>query len=106
MSKAKKVWLAAAGILMALGLVTVGVALAVGGGELMAPDGADTGYISHSYEISGDFDSIDILAQREDIELVLTDGACRVVCQEAEDSRHTAQVQNGTLRIAPAEREK
>lgn len=72
----------------------------------MAPDGADTGYISHSYEISGDFDSIDILAQREDIELVLTDGACRVVCQEVEDSRHTAQVQNGALRIAPAEREK
>lgn len=103
MSKTKKVWLTVAGILTALGLVTVGIALAAGGGDGQQPGGTD--YVSHSYEISGDFDGIDILAQREDIELVLTDGVCRVVCQEAEDSRHTVQVQNGTLRIA-AEREK
>lgn len=109
MSKTKKVWLTVAGILTALGLVTVGIALAAGGGDREQPGGTDnvnhSNYVSHSYEISGDFDGIDILAQREDIELVLTDGVCRVVCQEAENSRHTVQVQSGTLRIA-AEREK
>lgn len=98
MSKATKIWLFTATVLVALGLIIFAGVMANYDwdfGEL-----STVTYVTNTYETNGEFDKISINVDTTEIEFVPTeDESCSIVCFEAEKVKHSATVQNGTLII-------
>lgn len=95
MSTTKKL-LISAGVLVALGLLLFVIALTVGGWDFT---NLNTGkFETNTYTIEEDFDSISIHTQTADVVFLPSeDGACRVVCYEEQNLKHTVAVEDGTL---------
>lgn len=98
MNKTTKTWLITAASLAVAGLI-----LFVGSMVAYDWDFTNLGtvkYETNTYEVSGSFDRITIDVDTTKIEFAPShDGRCSVVCLEAENVRHSAAVQNGTLAI-------
>lgn len=98
MKKSAKIWLAAAGVLVLLGLGILTAALALTGWDFAA---LSTGqFETNTHEIGDKIHSISMETDTADIVfLPSADGVCRVVCHERETQRHAVDMQNGTLEI-------
>ena len=98
MKTATRVWL-----IIAACLVLIGGAIFVGGMRLAHWDFASFGsnkLVTNTYVISDSFRSISIEGETEDIAFLRSDdGRCRVMFYESEQQKHTAVVQDGTLKI-------
>lgn len=98
MSKAAKVWLMIAAV-----LVLTGSGLFVGVMCKLNWDFSKLStvkYIRNSHEISQSFDRISVDTEEADVRFVLSeDGRCRVECREEEKAIHTVTVRDGTLKI-------
>ena len=98
MSKATKLWLFTATVLVALGLIIFAGVMANYDWDFS--ELSTVTYVTNTYETNGEFDKISINVDTTEIEFVPTeDESCRIVCFEAEKVKHSATVQNGTLII-------
>jgi len=105
MSKTTKIWLIIATALVALGaMIFVGV---------MAQYDWDftklstVTYVTNTYEVSDEFDKISINVDTTEIEFAPTENeTCSIVSFEAEQVKHSATVQNGTLIISTVDTRK
>lgn len=98
MSKAVKIWLIVAAVLVALGGILFTGAMFANGWDFNSL--STVTYTTNTYEVDGDFKNISIDVDTTEIEFVPADnGQCRIVCFEDEKVRHSASVQNGTLVI-------
>ena len=105
MSKTTKIWL-----ITATALVTLGAILFAG---VMAQYDWDftklstVKYVTNTYEVHGEFDKISINVDTTEIEFVPTENeTCSIVSFEAEQVKHSATVQNGTLIIGTVDTRK
>ena len=105
MSKTTKIWL-----ITATALVTLGAILFAG---VMAQYDWDftklstVTYTTNTYEVSDEFDKISINVDTTEIEFVPTENeTCSIVSFEAEQVKHSATVQNGTLIISTVDTRK
>ena len=105
MSKTTKIWL-----ITAMTLVTLGAILFAG---VMAQYDWDftklstVKYVTNTYEVHGEFDKISINVDTTEIEFVPTENeTCSIVSFEAEQVKHSATVQNGTLIIGTVDTRK
>lgn len=105
MSKTTKIWL-----ITATALVTLGAILFAG---VMAQYDWDftklstVTYVTNTYEVSDEFDKISINVDTTEIEFVPTENeTCSIVSFEAEQVKHSATVQNGTLIISTVDTRK
>lgn len=105
MSKTTKIWLIIATALVALGaMIFVGVMTQY---DWDFTKLSTVKYVTNTYEVSDEFDKISINVDTTEIEFVPTeDEACSIVCFEAEQVKHTATVQNGTLIISTVDTRK
>lgn len=98
MSKATKIWLFTATVLVTLGLILFAGVMANYDWNFTKP--STVTYVTNTYETNGKFDKISINVDTTEIEFVPTkDKSCSIVCFEAEKVKHSATVQNGTLVI-------
>lgn len=105
MSKTTKIWLIIATALVALGaMIFVGV---------MAQYDWDftklstVTYVTNTYEVSDEFDKISINVDTTEIEFAPTENeTCSIVSFEAEQVKHSATAQNGTLIISTVDTRK
>ena len=89
-------WLIAAAVLVVVGIAACGVAMAKSNWDIN--ELSTVKYETNTVNIGGDFRSIRIVSDTEDIKFVpAEDGKCKVVFLEREDEKHSAEVQNGTL---------
>ena len=85
-------------ILIIAGLLAAGASLASVGFDLSKLS-TET-YVTRTIEVNGDFSSITVAGDTEDIVFASSDdGMCRVVCREPEDEPHRAEASDGTLTI-------
>ena len=97
MKTATKVWIIVAVLLVLLGLLVLGLAMALDNGIWNFENG---GYSMREYEIDIDFSDIRIESGTADIDFVPSkDKSCKVVCHEKENLRYTVSSNNGTLEI-------
>lgn len=93
-----KVWLIIAGVLVVAGLLLFVGVMSVNGWDFSKI--SMSRYVENTYEISGDFEGININETTADIEFVLSnDGKSKVVCVESEKMKHTVDVENKILNI-------
>lgn len=98
MSKATKIWLFTATVLVALGLILFAGVMASYDWDFTKL--STVTYVTNTYETNGEFEKISINVDTTEIEFVPTeDESCSIVCFEAEKVKHSATVQNGTLVI-------
>ena len=98
MSKATKIWLFTATVLVTLGLILFAGVMANYDWDFSKL--STVTYVTNTYETNGEFDKISINVDTTEIEFVPTeDESCSIVCFEAEKVKHSAIVQNGTLVI-------
>lgn len=96
MRKKTGLWLILAASCILVGAMLFGAAVLVSGGDLTEMNGVS--YETNTYEIREDFYNIDLETDTADICFVKSvDDRCRVVCYDAENQKHTAFVENGTL---------
>ena len=105
MSKTTKIWL-----IIATALVALGAVIFVG---VMAQYDWDftklstVTYVTNTYEVSDEFDKISINVDTTEIEFAPTENeTCSIVSFEAEQVKHSATVQNGTLIISTVDTRK
>lgn len=98
MKTGTKVWLMIAAFLVLLGgILFAGVMTSLSWDFLGL---ATTEYETNTYEISEAFDAISMHTDTADIAFVLSnDGACRVVCHEEVNAKHSVAVNDGTLTV-------
>ena len=91
-------WMVAAVLLLVIGAAVCAAAYAASGfsfGKF-----STVAYVTNTYEVSGRFENIRVLASTEEITLVPSDdGTCKVVCREEENDPHSVTVRGGTLTI-------
>lgn len=98
MTKRTKAWLVAGLLLILAGAALCAAALAAQHWDLNAlfPSELET----RSVELREEFHSIAVTAETEQLRLLPgEDGGCRVVFEEREGQRHSARIEDGTLRI-------
>lgn len=104
MSKKKK-WIFSGVILLSVGILIAGIAFAIAGADMSKLNSLKL--VQNAYEISDDFDNINIEADIENINFALSDDkSCKVLCYEEEDYTHNVSVQNNTLMITKPDRNK
>ena len=90
-------------VLILVGVLIFVIAFAAVGFDFKKLDGKK--YVTNTYEINEDFNSINVNLDTTDITFAFAeDGLCRVVCYEEQNLPHSVTVQNGALNIIPAER--
>ncbi len=100
-----KNWLTAATILILVGLCVCVTAYKFFGFDFSGPTkkGADKNagnVVTNTYDVSKNFQNIDIDADTEDISFVAAkDGKCKVVCVEHPEEPHRVRVEGSTLKI-------
>ena len=93
MKRLTKIWLIAAGALIALGLIVFAVVMALSGWDFTKL--SDVTLETNTYEISESFTEINIDCKVADISVMPSeDGACRVVCSEDKDAKHSVSVKD------------
>ena len=98
MSSVKKGWLIAAAVLVVGGLLMVGGAVYFC--DLDFHQFNTLKYEMHSTDIVPEFEQIDIDTSVAAVSIELSpDGNCRMDCYEPSKMKHTAQVENGVLKI-------
>ncbi len=98
MKKSAKIWLAAAGVLVLLGLGIMAWALMIVGWDFTALSTEQ--FETNTHEFGEAIHSISVETDTADIIfLPSADGVCRVVCHERETQRHAVDMQNGALEI-------
>ncbi len=98
MSKAVKIWLTVAAVLVALGGILFTGAMIANGWDFNKL--GTVAYTTNTYEVDGDFKNISIDVETTKIAFAPADnGRCKIVFFEDEKVRHSASVQNGTLVI-------
>ena len=98
MNEKTKHWLLAAGALVLIGCILFTGTLAAQGWDLTKL--STTSFETNTYEISEDFRNIEITTDTADVLFAVSDDdTCRVVCEEAEDEKHSVEVRNDTLTI-------
>ena len=105
MSKTVKIWLMTAAALVALGVILFAGVMANYDWDFTKL--STVTYVTNTYEVSDEFDKISINVDTTEIEFVPTENeTCRIVCFEAEQVKHSATVQNGTLIISTVDTRK
>lgn len=105
MSKATKIWLITAMVLVALGAVLFTCVMAQYDWDFTKL--STVTYVTNTYEINDEFDKISIHVDTTEIEFVPTENeTCSIVSFEAEQVKHSATVQNGTLIISTVDTRK
>ena len=103
MSRAGKIWLIAAAVLILAGIGLFAAATSMNHGQMVWKTASNME--TNTYTIREDFSSISIRSDTEDIVFVpAKDGKCTVEFYENENEKHTAEVENGTLEIAVEEK--
>ena len=103
MSRAGKIWLIAAAVLILAGIGLFAAATSMNHGQMVWKTASNMD--TNTYTIREDFSSISIRSDTEDIVFVpAKDGKCTVEFYENENEKHTAEVENGTLKIAVEEK--
>ncbi len=98
MSKKTKVWLIIAASLMLVGLILFAAGMAAHNWDFTKL--STEKYETNTYEINEEFSGISVNTDTAGIFFAASDDdACRVVCYEQENSRHTVDVQDSTLII-------
>ena len=98
MKKSSKIWLIAATVLLLLGLSIMTWALVLVDWDFTALDTEPVD--TNTHEIGEKIQSISLETGTADIVFVPSeDGACRVVCHERENLRHSVDVRGGVLEI-------
>lgn len=98
MSKATKIWLIAATVLLLLGIMLFATAMTATGWKFTTLNTAP--YETNEHTVSEEFHNIFIEADTADVRLLPSpDGACRVVCYEQKKTRHEVAVVDSTLTI-------
>lgn len=89
-----KIWLIVAVVLIAVGILLVAVTI---GGKRIE-------YETVTHDVSGSFERISVEAETADVAFLPSeDGRCRVVFYEHPESRHFAEVRDGTLTVGKAD---
>ena len=102
MNKAAKKWLIAAASLVVIGAITFAAAMMAHHWDFSRL--STDRYETNTYEISEDFSDIELNTETADIIFAASgDGACKVVCYEKENVKHSVSVRNGTLTISAAD---
>ena len=103
MSSVKKGWLIAAAVLVVGGLLMVGGAVYFC--DLDFHQFNTLKYEMHSTDIDPEFEQIDIDTSVAAVSIELSpDGNCRMDCYEPSKMKHSAQVENGVLKIREAQK--
>ena len=98
MSKAVKIWLVAATLLLIVGVVLFAIAFVAADGDITKL--GTVKYVLYSCEINEEFDSISINTDTADIEFLPSENEkCRVECYERQNEHHLTTVSNDTLSI-------
>ena len=98
MKKKTKVWLLTAVLLVVLGLILFAAGMTANNWNFL--NLSTEKYETNAYEIREAFRNIAVETNTADILFAVSqDGKCKVVCYEAENEKHTASVQDGTLMI-------
>lgn len=98
MSKAAKIWLIVAASLVALGILVFGGVMAVFNWDIFKF--TTRKYETNTYEISDEFNSLNVNTDTSDIVFLASDNdKCQVVCYEEEKSKHSVGVENGALSV-------
>lgn len=105
MSKATKIWLITAMVLVALGAVLFTCVMAQYDWDFTKL--STVTYVTNAYEINDEFDKISIHVDTTEIKFAPTENeTCSIVSFEAEKVKHSATVQNGTLIISTVDTRK
>jgi DUF4097 and DUF4098 domain-containing protein YvlB len=103
MSRAGKIWLIAAAVLILAGIGIFAAATSMNHGQMVWRTASNM--VTNTYTIRENFSSISIRSDTEDIVFVpAKDGKCTVEFYENENEKHTAEVKNGTLEITAEEK--
>lgn len=101
MKKKTKVWLLTAVLLVVLGLILFAAGMTANNWNFL--NLSTEKYETNAYEIREAFRNIAVETNTADILFAVSqDGKCKVVCYEAENEKHAALVQDGTLMIRVA----
>lgn len=98
MSKKAKIWLITATSLIIIGLIMFGAVMSVFRWDFTKL--STVKYETKTYEIGQKFSSIAV--NFDTVDLIFeksNDGACRLVCDELQGTKHLVEVQNGTLLV-------
>lgn len=95
MSKATKIWLIVAAVMIACGLILFGAALVTQGLDFDFLQGEP--YELHTHPIAEPFESISIDVDTTDITFAVSEDGCRIECLASRKLTHTASVREGTL---------
>ena len=105
MSKTTKIWLIAAAALVTLGAILFAGVMAQYDWDFTKL--STVTYVTSTYEVSDEFDKISINVDTTEIEFVPTENeTCSIVSFEAEQVKHSATVQNGTLVVGTVDTRK
>ena len=97
MSK-KTIWMMAAALLIVVGCLILGYAVAKTEGDFMNMSVSE--YETHDFEIDGDYHDILVKTNIADVDFVLSDdGVTRVTCFEESKMKHSVTVNDGKLVI-------
>jgi DUF4097 and DUF4098 domain-containing protein YvlB len=103
MSRAGKIWLIVAAVLVLAGIGLFAAATSMNHGQMVWKTSSNM--VTNTYTIREEFRNISIRCDTDEIVFVpAKDGKCTVEFYEYENEKHTAEVKNGTLEIAVAER--
>lgn len=98
MSRAAKIWLIAASILVLIGCIIFGGIMTMLKWDFTKL--STVKYETNNYEIAGGFKNISIKANTADILFVASESQdCTIICYEQEKVRHTVAVEDNTLAI-------
>ncbi len=98
MKSAVKIWLVIAASLVFSGLILFIIAMYANGWDFKKL--STEKYSTNTYDISEEFNNIEINTDTADIIFALSNnGKCEVICYEQKNSAHTVSAYNGTLKI-------
>lgn len=97
MSKITKIWLIVAASLVLVGSVIFAGVMTVLKWDFLKLDTSK--FETNTHIITEAFDGISINTKTADINVVVTDGECKVVCYEQSKAKHSVSVENGTLTV-------
>ena len=98
MSKIGKIWLVIATSLVVVGSLLFVIAMSINDWDFSKL--STVKYETNKYEIEEEFKHISVKTTTSDIQFAISDdGACRVVCREQENMKHTVDVEGDTLTI-------
>ncbi len=105
MQKNVKRWLMTAASLVVIGCLMFAVVMTILKWDFTKL--STVKYETNTYQLNETFRSISVVADTADIVFAVSnDEACRVVCHESENAKHTVSVEDDILIIAPAEARK